>query len=708
MKTTQNKYPYLDAPPPSAWDMRHLVQVLADRKWLPLLFLVISIGAGDVYLFVTPKTYSSTAVLYVEQRDEKVVSVDNVNQQDLESTDMMKTVEQSLTTDDILLRVIRDNHLADNPDFLDKRPQGYTDDELVKALTDRLKVKVRRGTRLIDVIAASRSAALSQQIVQSLIADYQEQNLSQRDATAASANDFLFQQVDKLKDKLEKSERDLEAYREQNNAVSLEEKQNIVVDTLKDLNQKLGDARSQRMKLEADMANYQQASSDPEKVRLLSSVATDPAVLDAQNRVADEEKVIAGLAQEYRPEHPKYIDAQAQLAQLQSALNGVILKSGAQIAATYNSALANEQQIGQALKDQEQQAMQLDKIAIPYNVLGRSMTADRDLYQSTVERLKETDLTRSLDEIPVRVIAAPRMTTEPVGPKALIILALGAFVGIFGGVGLAVFVSSLDASMRSADEVEAALELQVLASVPQCRRNKTGGGLPLLTQPDSAAAEAFRSLRTVLELKEVTDHQVILFTSSSAGEGKTFCSVNCAVALAQQGYKTLIIDTDLRHPSVGKRLGIASGQPGLSDCLAGATTASKAVLGTNIPELFVMTAGSSASNCAELMSEKRLADLMSDTVFFSYFERIIFDTAPVNAVSDALHLVKHATSICLVVQAGRTTVNAAQRARAAVEGARGKDIGIVLNRVAPSRYNPYGYSFHESAPPVVTGRIVTN
>jgi capsular exopolysaccharide synthesis family protein len=680
------------------------VQILADRTWLPLLFLVISIGASDVYLFVTPKTYASTAVLYVEQRDEKVVTVDDVNQQDLESTDMMKTVEQSLTTDDILLRVIRDNHLADNPDFLDKSPEGYTDDELLKALNARLKVKVRRGTRLIDVIAASRSAALSQQIVQSLINDYQEQNLNQRNAAAVSANQFLFQEADKLKAKFEKSESDLEAYREQNNAVSLEEKQNIVVDTLKDLNQKLGDARNQRMKVEADMANYRQAGSDPEKVRLLPSVATDPAVLDAQNRVADQEKVIAGLAQEYRPDHPKYIDAQAQLIQLQSALDAIILKSGSQIATTYNSAVTNEQQIEQALKDQEQQALQLDKISIPYNVLSRTMIADRDLYQSTVARLKETDLTRSLDSTPVRVLAAPRVSSEPVGPKVLIILALATFVGVFGGVGLTVFVSSLDASMRSADEVESALDLQVLASVPQCRMNKAGG-LPLLTLPDSAAAEAFRSLRTVLELKEITDHQVILFTSSSAGEGKTFCSVNCAIAMAQQGYKTLIIDTDLRHPSVGKRLGIASSQPGLADCLSGATSANRAVMGTNIPELFVLTAGSSTSNCAELMSEKRVADLLSDAVFFSYFERIIFDTAPVNAVSDALHLVKHSTEVCLVVQAGRTTVQAAQRAQTALVGARAKDIGIVLNRVAASRYNPYGYSFRESAPPTVSGKV---
>jgi capsular exopolysaccharide synthesis family protein len=706
MKNNQNKYSYPDHNSHSAWDVRQLLQILADRAWIPGLCLLVTIGLAAAYLLVTPKSYSSAAVLYVEQRDQKVVSIQTVSQQDLESSDMMKTVEQSLTTDEILLRVIKKNQLADNAEFLPKKPAAYTDDELVKALNQRLKVKVRRGTRLIDVTAKSHSALLSQQIVQSLINEYQAQNLNQRTAIATSANDFLFQEVDKLKIKLEKSERELAAYREQNNAVSLEEKQNIVVDTLKDLNVKLGEARSQRMKLESDVTACRQAAADAQQMRLISSIATDPAVLDAQNRVANAEQLIAGLAQRYRPEHPKFIDAQAQLAQLKSALNSVILKSGAQIGTAYASAQANEARLEKALKDQEQQAMQLDKIAIPYNVLARTVEADRSLYQSMITRLKETDITRSLDLIPVRLIAAPRVSTEPVGPKMVMILAVSVFLGVFGGIGLCVFVSSLDASMRSVDEAEEALQLPVLASIPQSRGKKAKYNLPLLTEPYSAAAEAFRSLRTTLELKEVTDHQVLLFTSSSAAEGKTFCSVNCAVALAHQGYKTLIVDTDLRHPSVGKSLGLAAGQPGLADCLTGVTKAGQVIMDTKIPRLFALTAGSPASNCSELMSAARLSSLLNDATFAG-FERIIFDSAPVNAVSDALHLVKHATAICLVVQAGRTPVKAAQRAYAALVGARGKDIGVVLNRVAPARYNPYGYDFREASVAATNGNAMT-
>ena len=676
----------------SMWDVRGILQILADRTWLVGLCVVVSIGLADVYLLVTPKTYASTAILYVEQRDQKVVSIEDVSQQDLESIDMMKTVEQSLMTDDLLLLVIRENHLASNPNFLPQTSRGYTDDDLLKAAGQRLKVKVRRGTRLIDVTATSWSPELSQQMVQSLITGFEQQNLNQRAEIAASANDFLYQEVNKLKSKLEKSESDLEAYREQNNAISLEEKQNIVVDTLKDLNVKLGEARSLRMKLESDVTAYRQANSDPLQIRLISSVAADPAVIDAESHVADQQRVIAGLAQQYRPEHPKYIDAQAQLTQLQTALRTAILASGAQVSTAYDSALGDEQKIQDALKEQEQQALQLDKIAIPYNVLSRTLEADRALYQSMVTRLGETNITRSLELIPVRVMAEPRLTVEPVGPKFAIIMALGLFVGIFGGAGLCIFVSSLDASMRSVEEAEDALGLQVLASIPQCKKKRHQGEIPMVTEPYSAASEAFRSLRTVLELKEIGERQIMMFTSSSTNEGKTFCSINCAAALSQQGYKTLLIDTDLRNPSVAKRLNLAPGKPGLTDCLAGIMRPDEIILRTGISELYVMTSGTRVSYATEIISGTLMEDLLKDPALSSY-SRIVLDTPPVNAVSDALHFATYATTICLVVRAGLTPVKAVHRALTALKIARGKDIGIVLNRIAAARYNPYGYHF---------------
>jgi capsular exopolysaccharide synthesis family protein len=212
----------------------------------------------------------------------------------------------------------------------------------------------------------------------------------------------------------------------------------------------------------------------------------------------------------------------------------------------------------------------------------------------------------------------------------------------------------------------------------------------MVSEPYSVTAEAFRSLRTVLELKDVTDRQILLFTSAIPDEGKTFCSANTAVALAQQGYRTLIIDTDLRNPSIAQALHCLDGA-GLADYLSGSCTLEQSIQGCEVKGLSVITAGAGARNPSELLSGEKLARLFSEAAAAG-FERIILDTAPVNAVSDALHLVKFATSTCLVVRAGHTPARASQRALAALVGARVLDAGIVLNCTHTMQYYAYGSS----------------
>jgi capsular exopolysaccharide synthesis family protein len=253
-------------------------------------------------------------------------------------------------------------------------------------------------------------------------------------------------------------------------------------------------------------------------------------------------------------------------------------------------------------------------------------------------------------------------------------------------------MNSMDTSVRSADEAEQALNLPVIAAVPRLKKTKAAGawkGMPMISEPYSVTAEAFRSLRTVLELKDISDRQVLLVTSAIPDEGKTFCSTNAAVAMAQQGYRTLIIDTDLRNPSIATALHCPDGAPGLADYLTGVRTLEQSIQTGGINGLSIMTAGIGVRNPSELLSGDKLARLFSDPAV-ARFDRIVLDTAPVNAVSDALLLVKFATSTCLVVRAGYTPVAASQRAYAALVGARVLDAGIVLNCIHTMQYYTYG------------------
>jgi capsular exopolysaccharide synthesis family protein len=259
-------------------------------------------------------------------------------------------------------------------------------------------------------------------------------------------------------------------------------------------------------------------------------------------------------------------------------------------------------------------------------------------------------------------------------------------------MGICLLRHSMDTSVRTVEEAEHALNLPVVAAVPRLKMTKAAGawkGMPMISEPYSVTAEAFRSLRTMLELKEITDRQILLVTSAGQDEGKTFCSTNAAVALAQQGYRTLIIDTDLRNPSVAKALHRPDSNPGLTDILAGACSAEKAIQTSEVANLSVITAGDGARNPSELLAGDKLVRFFNDPAL-ARFERIVLDTAPVNAVSDALHLVKFATTTCLVVRAGSTPAKASQRAYAALVGARVLDAGIILNCIPMVQYYTYG------------------
>jgi capsular exopolysaccharide synthesis family protein len=683
------------------WDFSHLLSLMRQRSRIIILSVLSCAALASVYLLLAPRIYSSRAVIYVEQRDKKVVDIESVDQDDLEAMEIMKTVEQSLGTDEMMLRVIKANHLSNLKEFGGgdaKAPPS--DDQLIKALTKRVSIKVRRGTRLIDITTKSQDPELARAIAQSFVDEYLRLDIEQRAGSSTMANSFLVKEADRLKVSLEQSEKTLQAYREQHDALSLEDSQNIVVDSLKDLNARLGEARARRINLEADLNQYRLiGENDPKALVAIPSIAASPLVLDAQRLVNEQSGGIADLSRRYRPAHPKYIQAEAKLAQLQNDLDKTILRVGGEMQTNYQSALDSEQKTEAALKKQEQASSDLNQIAIPYKVLEHNVEADRNLYQSILTRLKQTDITKLIDANPARLIETPRATTKPVSPKIPLVLAASIFMGLCIGVGICLLFHSMDTSVHSVEEAEKTFNLPVIAAVPHLKKSKAAGawkGMPMISEPYSVTAEAFRSLRTVLELKEYSDRQVLLVTSAMPDEGKTFCSTNAAVAFAQQGYKTLVIDTDLRNPSIAKALRVPAGAAGLVDFLTGAVPLEKAIYRSEIPGLCVLASGSPASNPSELISGTEMENILSHAALAGY-ERIILDTPPVNPVSDALHLVKLATSTCLVVRAGRTPARAAQRAYAALVSARVLDAGVVLNCLPTTQYHTYGAAYNKQA-----------
>ena len=308
-------------------------------------------------------------------------------------------------------------------------------------------------------------------------------------------------------------------------------------------------------------------------------------------------------------------------------------------------------------------------------------------------RLKETEITRDIGSNEVRVATPAMLPLAPSKPKKMLVLLASMIGGLILAASVTFVLSSADTSFKSVDAAEVALGLPALAAIPEIPKVTSDQRYLITKEPAGAIAEAFRTLRTSLSIESgETERNTILFTSAVPSEGKSFCAVNYAIALAQLGQPTLIIDADLRLPTVAKTLLGVAPKPGVNSFLSGASTFDEAVRQVpDIPNLSIMAAGGRASNPAELLAGPRLGVLLKEAS--EKFNWVVIDTAPVHAVSDTMLLVKHVKVVCFVVHAGKTPARAIKRACNLLENAGAKPAGVVLNHIS-QRGHSYYYNYY--------------
>jgi polysaccharide biosynthesis transport protein len=672
------------------FDFVHLYHLLLSKAWMIILFVVISLAAAIGYLFWAPKIYESQAVIEVGQETPRVNNIQDFNTENgVDDADFLKTIEQALTSDTLLLHVVRANGLDKDPSFAPPKKDGspYLDAELVSRFRSKVDVLVRRGTRLIDVKVGDTDPKRAQQLATSMVKEFVNQSFEQELGLSATASDYLRQEADHLKAKLQSAEQAVEKFREDHNAVSLEDKQNIIVEKLKDLNLKVTQARSERLKLEADVATIKQGKAKtPEELLMLSSVAALPVVATLRQELADKESKFK---------------AESQLRGLQQSLNRTLVNVGNMVMQTYEAAKATEAKLMAELKEQEQAALDLNKIAIPYNALVREVETDRALYESVLTRMKVNNVAKGIWANNVRVIEVPLVAARPAKPAKIKILMLALLGGFVLGCGLVVGTDMADSSVRSVDQVEKITGLSVLTSVPESKRKNRDKVSALTSDPGSYEAEAFRSLRTARSfLGPEKDRKTVLFTSANPAEGKTYCSLNYAVALAQTGLRTLLVDADLRRPNLSKVILADKKAPGLTDCLSGHANIMDCSEQTGIENLLILPAGERASKPAELLASCNFAALLKEAAL--HFDRIVLDSAPVNAVSDTQLVAKDVQSVCFVVRAVKTPERAIVRACSLLAQTGSNPDGIVFNRL-PRRSRDRYYFSHYAGEYVTAG-----
>ena len=397
------------------------------------------------------------------------------------------------------------------------------------------------------------------------------------------------------------------------------------------------------------------------------------------------------------------------------------------------------------MQDQQGVAVALNRTAIGWQELARQAETDRALYESVIRQIKETSLSKDVKANAVSVIEHSPLPQSPVSPRPTRTILLGLLGGLAVGLAFIFGADALDRSIKTVDQAENTVGLPVFAAVPETtdegpvsrlkRQSKAFGSSNyrvVVETPESPAAEAFRNLRAALSLLgPEAERKVSLFTSAVPNEGKSFTSANYSLALAQQGYRVLLIDGDLRRPNMHKIFRFPNAQnnsdedsePGVIDCLLGeADIASAArqipageiqIVDENIAvtgniltatggQLSVLAGGRRSPNPAEILAGPFFGRLIAEAA--TLFDRVVIDSAPILAVSDTLLMTPHVQTLCIVVRAAKTPRQAVRRAISLLAKSGIRPAGLVLNRLRRSRgvgyyyyYASHGYGKEEGA-----------
>jgi capsular exopolysaccharide synthesis family protein len=422
-----------------------------------------------------------------------------------------------------------------------------------------------------------------------------------------------------------------------------------------------------------------------------------------RGQIASAKATYAQLEATLGPNHPQSKSAKAQIDELYKEIDAEQNRLLVQAKQIYVIARANEDQTMAALEAQKTDAYKLRDDLVEYTLRKQEFEANRTLYDSLRERLRTAGVQAGLESLEIDVVDQALPSAYPVLRKRSTIIITSLIFSLLGGIIVAFLIESLDTGLRSVAEIESITELPSLAIVPQARRSSsdhmgnlstTQRNLGVLTQPKSQFAEAFRSLRTALLLSQTgRPPKYIVMTSATPSEGKTTAATNLAAILAQREARVLLIDGDLRRPSVHHRFGM-NGKTGLTTVLTGATTLAETVQTVlELPNLDVLPSGPIPPFPAEMLSSEVMAELLKRCGdLYSY---VIIDSPPILSVTDGVILARMADAVVLVIRHGKSSKHVVRRARDLLLRSGATITGILLNAVdlnSPEYYGYYGYS----------------
>jgi len=692
--------------PPGGPD-RHLVSYLKriyKHRWIALTaFAVIFLYVAIVTFTATP-IYEGRVQLLVESANPNVVNFKEVVQQDNYNYDFYPTQYAILKSRALARRTIEALSLWDSPDFGGGEGEARRSTETgaapssetarqsgaIDAFLGNLTVVPVRNSRLVDVRFASPNPQLAATVPNTLAKQFIAQNLDYRFLSSKEASDWLSEQLAVERKKLEASEQALQNYREKGDAVALEDRQNIVVQRLADLNAAYTQARTERFEKEALYSQLRGLQNDRAALDTFPAILSNTFIQQLKSQLADLQRQKAQMAERLGDKHPDMIKLNSAIENTEAKLQGELGKVVQSVRNEFLSAQSKENSLSAELEAQKAGALALNRKGIAYGVLRRDTESNKQIYEALLQRAKETGISGELKASNIRVVDEAEVPRSPVRPNKPRNLLIGLIGGLVAGVGLAFFMDYIDNRLKNPDEVKQHLGVSFLGLVPALHDADTKSAQPLVAEKvPHHFAEAIRRVRTAVQFSTAAEGcRTVLVTSTQPTEGKTLIAANLAMSLAQSGQRVLLIDADMRKPRQHELLNMTQA-PGLSNLLSGGAKANDAIRKTAWSNFWMMPSGPNPPNPAELLGSARFQNLL--TTLGEHFEWVVLDSPPVMAVTDASVIAHLTTGVVFVVGNEQVNRHVARNAVEQLWASKATILGAVLNRVDVQR-NPYYYA----------------
>jgi len=699
--------PGADAPSNFQLDVLEYLRIAVKRRWLILSIIGAALTFAAVTTLMKTPLYTSTVRLQIDptMTAAKVTDTGNATVVDDPDSNFMRTQYELLRGRTMADRVASALKLGDDPNFF--QPRDFSIWEFVKGLIRSAPPPANQGSkkanyeawaagivlgnravnpvigsRLVDISYSDPAPARAQRIAQGYADAFVASNIDKRFEANSYSKVFLEDQIQQLKVRLEQSEKGLLDFGRKEEIVQTNDKTSIAETNLSAANMALGTLISERMKNEELWKQL-----DSAKAINLPQLLMNPVVegLRAKRSVLQTE--YQQKLETFQPGYPAMVQVSNQIAEIDRQLAAEVNTLKASYKAAYESSFAQETEMKKRIETLKQDVLDLQKRSIQYNILKREVDTNQSLYNGLLQRYKEVDVAGGVAANNVFIVDKATFPPFPSSPNMLRALMTALAIGLAAAAGLALLLERLDDTLRSPEDVERALGYATLGIIPKLRSDRTLD--QELANPRSLLAEAYRSLCTALQLSSDKGlPKTILITSAGPAEGKSTTCMSLARHFANIGLKVLLVDGDLRKPSLHSKLKLTNAS-GLTNYLTGTATPPELLQATDVPNLAFMSSGPAPPNAADLLGSPRLHSLLS--VGLEVFDLIVVDSPPVMGLADAPLLSSAVDATIFIVGAGQVRKRVIRAAIKRLQFARASLIGTVITRFDPRSSYGYGY-----------------